>query len=71
MGATGAKSLAGVFGGCPALAHLDLSSNQIGTQVGKLVPVGGLTSCQVLTHLALIDNGIDMEGVRGLAEVTV
>jgi Ran GTPase-activating protein (RanGAP) involved in mRNA processing and transport len=34
FGATGAESLAGVLGQCAALAHLNLSGNQIGAVAG-------------------------------------
>ena len=64
----GAESLGGVLAQCPALAHLDLSSNDIGT-AGAESLAGVLAQCRALAYLKLAWNWIGNEGAERLAEV--
>ena len=65
-----AQRLAGVLPQCPALTHLDLSGNKIGT-AGEEILDGVLGQCTVLTHLDLSHNHIGSDGVARLAGVLV
>eukprot|EP00961_Rhodomonas_salina_P271978 3675190-Rhodomonas_salina.1 len=63
-----AQRLARVLGDCKALAHLDMSGNQIGAEgAGPLSRVLG--GCTTLAHLSLIGNAIGVEGASRLAGV--
>ncbi len=53
---------------CPALAHLDLSSNDIGTAGAESLG-GVLPQCRALASLKLAWNWIGNEGAERLAEV--
>eukprot|EP00961_Rhodomonas_salina_P171746 2316076-Rhodomonas_salina.1 len=66
MGAEGVGRL--VLGECKALAHLDLSGNEIGAE-GAGVLAGVLGECKALNHLFASENGIGDEGMRRLAGV--
>jgi hypothetical protein len=63
-----AERLAGVLAQCPALAHLDLSSNSIGSAGAERL-AGVLGQCASLAHLNLSDNRIHAAGAEGLARV--
>eukprot|EP00961_Rhodomonas_salina_P169520 2284079-Rhodomonas_salina.1 len=52
---------------CKALAHLDLSSNELGAEgAGRLAEV--LKGCKALAHLGLRYNQIGAEGAGRLGE---
>jgi len=78
---SGAESLAGVLGQCPALAHLDLWNNQIGDARNGVVVnpphpgterlLGVLAQCPALAHLNLGINRIGEAGAEWLAGVLV
>ena len=63
-----ADILGGVVAQCPALAHLDLNSNDIGT-AGAQSLAGVLAQCPALAYLKLAWNWIGNEGAERLAEV--
>ena len=66
FGAEGAGMVAGVLAQCPALAHLNLSHNEIGANgAGRLA--GVLTQCRALAHLNLSGNRLGDDGAGMLA----
>jgi hypothetical protein len=68
MKGTDAERLAGVLAQCPALAHLDLRGNKIGTAGAERL-AGVLTQCTALAHLDLSGNGIGAAEADRLAGV--
>ena len=68
VGLAGVLSLAGVLALCPALAHLNLSDNDIGPTVTESL-TRVLGQCVILTHLDLSANSIGPPGAEGLASV--
>ena len=63
-----AERLARVLAQCPALAHLDLSENDIAA-AGAASIGGVLAQCTALSHLNLSDNDIKADGAESLAGV--
>jgi Ran GTPase-activating protein (RanGAP) involved in mRNA processing and transport len=68
MGRQEAERLARVLEQCPALAHLNLSGNQIG-DAGAESLAGVLAQCAALAHLNLRCNGIGSAGAESLTGV--
>ena len=68
QGAGGAESLSGVLVQCTALAHLDLSENQI-RSAGAHSLAGVLAQCRALAHLNLRHNQIGDNGAEFLVGV--
>ncbi len=64
----GVESFAGALAQCPALAHLDLSSNGFG-DAGTEILAGVLEQCGALVHLHLRDNWIAQAGAESFATV--